>query len=78
MKEKEEKEKMTYIRKDIKGNNWCSAEYMANKIGLPVDACTKFLNGPEFSEEHALLMTFAQAELFGNSLLTKEAEDSAN
>ncbi len=73
-----EKEKIQCTRSDANGVNWCSAEYMANKIGLPVDEYTEFLNGQEFSTYHALYMTAKQVELFSITLLTKEAEDSAN
>ncbi len=78
MKEENDKDgKMMCTRSDAGGANWCSAKYMANKIGLPIDACTRYLNGPELSEEHALSMTPKQAKLFSNTLLTREAEDNS-
>ncbi len=70
-------ENISYTRCDTGGANWCSAEYMAHKIGLSVVACTKFLNGPEFSNESALFMTPEQAELFSDTDLTREAEAEA-
>lgn len=61
---------MIYTRNDVGGEKWCSAEYMATRIGLSVMACAKFLRGPEFSEEHGLDMTPTQANLFNNTDLT--------
>ena len=71
-------EKILCICKDIIGSNWCSAEYLAYKIGLPINACNKFLNGPEFSKDCGLLITSEQTKLFSNTLLTKKAEHNAN
>ena len=65
----------SYIRKDIEGSEWCSARYMANKIGLPEWACQRFLDGPELSKECGLPMIPKQAIIFSNTLLTKEAEE---
>ena len=71
-------DKIICMRKDIKDHNWCSAEYMAKTIGLNVGDCQKFLDGPEMSQDHALLMTKKQADLFNNTLLTQEVENNVN
>jgi len=68
-------EKIKYIRSDDGGSNWCSAKTMAKKIDLSVEACKRFLEGPELSDECALLMTEEQATLFSNTDLSQDAEN---